>query len=393
MKILLVNKFYYRRGGDCIYTLNLEELLYRNGHEVAVFAMDYPDNFNTKWSKYFPSEVKFRPGLGIIEALMRPFGTSEVKRKFNAILDDFNPDIVHLNNIHSQLSPIIAEISHQRGIRVIWTIHDCKLVCPRYDCMRDGIRCELCADNAKNCLKYKCMKDSWIASLIAYLEAKKWNVSKLENISDIFLCPSNYMADTMLNGHFQKKKIRVLCNFIDIEKIDQPNYNKQLYYCYVGRLSKEKGVHTLLKAASALPYKLVIIGSGPLENEFRSYYCKYSNVEFLGQLDWKDLCPILNNALFSVLPSECAENNPLTVIESQCLGTPVLGARIGGIPELIDEKKNGMTFNSGDVADLIDKIKKMFETVFPYKEIANEARDKYSSRNYYGHLMKLYLNE
>ena len=197
MKILLVNKFYYRRGGDCIYTLNLEQLLSENGHEVAVFAMDYPDNLDTKWSKYFPSEVKFRPGPGIIEAILRPFGTSEVTRKFNAMLDDFNPDVVHLNNIHSQLSPIIAEIAHKRGIRVVWTIHDCKLVCPRYDCMRGGTRCELCADNAKYCLKYKCMKDSWIASLIGYLEAKKWSASRLENISDIFLCPSKYMADTI----------------------------------------------------------------------------------------------------------------------------------------------------------------------------------------------------
>lgn len=393
MKILLVNKFYYRRGGDCIYTLNLEQLLSENGHEVAVFAMDYPDNLDTKWSKYFPSEVKFRPGPGIIEAILRPFGTSEVKRKFNAMLDDFNPDVVHLNNIHSQLSPIIAEIAHKRGIRVVWTIHDCKLVCPRYDCMRGGTRCELCADNAKYCLKYKCMKDSWIASLIGYLEAKKWSASRLENISDIFLCPSKYMADTMLKGHFNKKKIRVLCNFIDIGKVSKPDYdNKQPYYCYIGRLSKEKGVYTLLKAASALPYKLIIIGGGPLEQELRSDYGKYSNIEFSGQLDWKDLRPILNNALFSVLPSECAENNPLTVIESLCLGTPVLGARIGGIPELIDEK-NGMTFNSGDLYDLRDKIKEMFETSFDYRIIASEAQNKYSSKNYYSHLMQLYLDE
>ena len=115
MKILLSNKFYYRRGGDCVCTINLEELLKRKGHEVAIFAMQYPDNIETPWSKYFPGEVKFKPGLGMLEALLRPFGTNEVKRKFTALLDDFCPDIVHLNNIHSQLSPVIAEIAHQKG--------------------------------------------------------------------------------------------------------------------------------------------------------------------------------------------------------------------------------------------------------------------------------------
>ena len=138
MKILLANKFYYRRGGDCVHTLNLEQLLKAHGHEVAVFAMDYPENLETQWSKYFPSEVKFKLGTGMIEALMRPFGTREVQRKFNALLDDFHPDVVHLNNIHSQLSPVIAEMAHERGIKVVWTLHDYKLLCPRYDCLRNG---------------------------------------------------------------------------------------------------------------------------------------------------------------------------------------------------------------------------------------------------------------
>ena len=132
MKILIANKFYYRRGGDCIYMLNLEQLLKAHGHEVAVFAMEYPENESSKWSRYFPSEVKFKPGPGMVEAFMRPFGTSEVKKKFCALLDDYKPDVVHLNNIHSQLSPIISELAHERGIRVIWTIHDRKLLCPRY---------------------------------------------------------------------------------------------------------------------------------------------------------------------------------------------------------------------------------------------------------------------
>ena len=141
MKILLANKFYYRRGGDCVHTLNLEQLLKAHGHEVAVFAMDYPENLKTQWSKYFPSEVKFKLGTGMIEALMRPFGTREVQRKFNALLNDFHPDVVHL-----QQHPIrnfrrsLQRWRNERGIKVVWTLHDYKLLCPRYDCLRNGKR-------------------------------------------------------------------------------------------------------------------------------------------------------------------------------------------------------------------------------------------------------------
>ena len=134
MKILLANKFYYRRGGDCIYMLNLEKLLKAHGHEVAVFAMDYPENLDTPWKKYFPKN------MSKLMAFTRPFGDGEVKSKFSQLLNDFKPDVVHLNNIHTQLSPLIAKLAHEYGAKVVWTLHDTKLVCPCYTCMRDGKR-------------------------------------------------------------------------------------------------------------------------------------------------------------------------------------------------------------------------------------------------------------
>jgi glycosyltransferase involved in cell wall biosynthesis len=99
MKIILSNKFYYPRGGDCIYTISLEQLLKKHGHEVAVFAMQHPDTLTSPYEKYFLSEVKFSPRLRIIEAFRRPFGTNEVKKKFNALLNDFQPDVVHLKGV------------------------------------------------------------------------------------------------------------------------------------------------------------------------------------------------------------------------------------------------------------------------------------------------------
>lgn len=390
MRILLANKFYYRRGGDCIYMLNLEQLLNAHGHETAVFAMQYPDNLPTPWSKYFPSEIRFSPGPGMVEAFLRPFGTREVKRKFNALLDDFKPDVVHLNNIHSQLSPIIAELAHKRGIKVVWTIHDYKLLCPRYDCLRNGTSiCEECFTDKHKVLEYKCMKNSRTASFLAYREALKWNRRRLEDCSDLFVCPSQFMADKMAQGGFCKKKLHTLCNFIDVEKCKKSSYTeKEDYYCFIGRISHEKGVQTLIEAANQLPYRLKIIGGGPLKEKIKSL--ANPNIEFMGFRQWEEIKEIAGRARFSVIPSEWYENNPLSVIEAQCLGTPVLGARIGGIPELIEEGVSGLCFESKNVEDLKDKIKDMFAASFDYNTIARTAQTRYNSEAYYQKLIGLY---
>lgn len=392
MRILLANKFYYPRGGDCVCTINLEELLKKNGHEVALFAMQFSKNMSTPWSKFFPSEIKFKLGMGMIEAITRPFGTSEVKKKFNLLLDDFCPDVVHVHNIHSQLSPVIIELAHKRGIKVVWTLHDYKLLCPRYDCLRNGETvCEECYINKQKVLDYKCMKDSRIASFLAYQEAMMWNQQRLEVSTDIFLSPSHFLAEKMIQGGFNKAKIKTLCNFIDIEKTQKKDYNKEDYYCFIGRLSHEKGVATLVEVASQLPYKLKIIGGGPLIDELKAKVTG-QNIEFVGYKQWPEIKELLGHARFSVIPSEWYENNPLSVIEAQCLGTPVLGSRIGGIPELIEEGISGMLFEPKDKINLKQKIEAMFNHVFDYEVLAKISQQRYSADSYYTQLMKIYTD-
>lgn len=392
MKILLANKFYYRRGGDCIYMLNLEKLLKAHGHEVAVFAMDYPENLDTPWKKYFPKN------MSKLMAFTRPFGSHEVKSTFKKLLDDFKPDVVHLNNVHTQLSPVMAELAHQRGIKVVWTLHDYKLLCPRYDCLKNGNTiCETCFNGDKKaCLDNKCMKGSKLASFIGFKEATVWNRERLEASTDVFICPSQFMADKMVQGGFSKSKMQTLCNFIDVEKCkfsstDGPDYTddvdllpkKEDYYCFIGRLSHEKGAKTLIEAANQLPYKLVIIGGGPLMDELKSV--AHTNIKFVGFKQWGDIKQLVGKARFSVIPSEWYENNPLSVIEAQCLGTPVLGANIGGIPELTD-----YTFSSGNIVDLRLKIEKMWNSKLDYQQIASDAQQRYDAETYYDKLINIY---
>lgn len=387
MKILLANKFYYRRGGDCIYMLNLEKLLKAHGHEAAVFAMDYPENLDTPWKKYFPKN------MSKLMAFTRPFGDGEVKSKFSQLLNDFKPDVVHLNNIHTQLSPLIAKLAHEYGAKVVWTLHDTKLVCPCYTCMRDGKWCEECFTDKLAVVKHRCMPGSIPGAIVGYLEAKKWNKEVLQKYVNWFLPPSKFMMDTCVKGGYSPEKFRVLCNFIDVTKLPEVSAQTQLkddYYVYLGRVNEVKGVRTLCKAAAQLDKKLIVIGDGELLPELKETYKNCSHIEFKGQMQWEEFMPILQKARMMVLPAEWSENNPLTVIESQSLGTPVLGANIGGIPELIEEGVSGMTFTSGDVEDLKDKILKMFEHHFDYEAIAKNAIERYSSEAYYEKLMKIY---
>lgn len=387
MKILISNKFYYNRGGDCIYTISLEKLLQKHGHETAIFAMDYPENIKTPWSKYFPRN------MSKLMAFTRPFGSNEVETKFNKLLDDFKPDVVHLNNIHTQLSPIIAELAHKRGIKVVWTLHDYKLLCPRYDCLRNSCNiCELCFNDDKSyCKTNRCIKGSILASLIGYKEAVMWNRQRLEACTDVFICPSHFMAEKMLQGGFNKNKLVTLWNFIDVNKCKKDEYSKDNYYCYVGRLSHEKGIKTLIESAKELPYKLKIIGGGPLEKELKLQSEKLkANIDFLGYKQWDEIKAIMERAKFSVTPSEWYEVFGLVNIEAQCLGTPILGANIGGIPELIEEGFSGMTFEYKNKDSLKEKIEAMFNTNFDYANIAHKAQEKYNAENYYSQLMKLY---
>jgi len=394
MRILLANKFYYHRGGDCIYTIELEKLLKSKGHQVAIFSMFHPANKNSEYSEYFPSQVDFnkRDIRSIVSLLIRPFGSHEVREKFNRILTDFRPDIIHLNNIHSQLSPIIAQMGHNRGIPIVWTLHDYKLVCPAYLLLSKGKPCQLCLEKKWSVISEKCIKDNFIASFIAYWEASYWNSTKLCKITDLFISPSNFLRGKMIQGGFDPGKIVVLNNFMKSASITAEVNTKEDYYCYIGRLSSEKGIETLLKAASGLPgYKLKIVGTGQLEKAIHAFK-ENANIEFVGFKSGDELNSILSGSRFLVIPSIWYENNPLSVLEALCMGIPVLGSDIGGIPELIIPDFNGMLFEAGNVTDLQDKIKYLWRNnaKFTRTMIAENAAKSFRSDAYYEKIIGIY---
>ena len=393
-RILLVNKFYYPRGGDCVVTLNTQALLQSKGHEVAVFSMQYPENIESEWSKFFASEVDFSGGMKRkMAAVKRTLGMGDIKQSFARMLNDFKPDVVHLHNIHSYISPVVARLAKQRGCRVVWTLHDYKLLCPSYACLRNGSPCELCFTGKLNVLTKRCMKGSLPASAIAWMEALKWNRRRLENDVDAFICPSRFMAQKMEQGGFDPAKLHVLCNFVDPVKMQSfeslPIDEREPYYCYVGRLSQEKGIATLLEVAQSLPFALKVAGSGPLEQTLKEKYGGVNHIEFMGRLDATQVSHLLSHATCSVTPSECYDNNPLSVIESLCAGTPVVGAEIGGIPELI-ENRNGVTFAWGNDTELKQAIDEAFHRNWNHHYIQQQALKVFSNENHYSQLISFY---
>lgn len=391
-RVLLVNKFYYNRGGDCVCAINLENLLKAKGHQVAVFAMQYDQNIASEYSSYFASEVSFAGGIGAkFNAAKRIFGLGDIKSQFSKILHNFKPDIVHLNNIHSYLSPVVAKMAKEFGAKVVWTLHDYKLLCPSYACLRNGKPCELCFNDKSSILKHKCMKGSTVASILAHFEAKYWSKAKLQKYTDTFICPSHFMKSRMEMGGFNR--LNVVCNFVDPVKLDKFNNlntcDRKDYYVYVGRLSTEKGINTLIEVAKTLNYPLKVVGGGPLEDLLKKSCEGIGHIQFLGHQNAENVANLLSQARFSVVPSECYENNPLSVIESRCAGTPIVGANIAGIPELIDENC-GVTFSSGDKGSLKQAIEFAWNKQWEYKNIKEFAIKTFSPDEHYSKLNVIY---
>ena len=387
LKILIVSKFLYARGGAEVYAMNLGEMLQKQGHEVCFFSMHHPQNIHVNEDKYFAKEVSFFQSSisGKINAALRIFGTG-IRRNYEKILDDFQPDIVHLNNIHSYLSPIVARLAHKKGIKVIWTVHDYKLICPAYSCLCNGMPCEACFTDKSKVVSRRCMKNSFLASLLAWSEAVYWNKERLSEWTDAFICPSNFIAQKMMKGGYSADKLHVICNFINDEKvkfiIESTSQERESAYAYIGRLSEEKGVIELLKVADRLPYKLYIAGNGPLENELKRVYSS-NHIKFLGHLSAMEIIGLLKRVQFSMVPSICYENNPLSAIESLCCGTPVCGRRIGGIPELLEKDADNRLFSNE--VELITSLSDMFisSSEVDRQKLSLTSCERFSAELYY----------
>ena len=364
MKILMVNKFYYIKGGSETYYFELKRLLESKGHTVIDFSMQDEKNFVSPYSNYFVENVDYNNKEGIfsrIKAAADIIYSFESKRKFERLVNEVKPDCIHLHIFQHQISPSILDVIKKYHIPTIYTAHDLKMLCPNYKMMHHGKLCEQCRGGKYfYCVLNKCVKDSYLKSCVNVVEGyvHRWRHSY--DAINVIITPSLFYKKIFEKFGINCNIVIHIPNFIDFNKHEiEFSEDRENYYLYYGRLSKEKGIMTLIKAVENLNVQLKIAGTGPLEEDVRQYVAdkKISNIMFLGFKTGKDLSNIVGNAKAIILPSEWYENGPYSAIEALQLGRPIIGADIGGIPELIDN--NGYLFKPGNIDSLKDAILKL----------------------------------
>ena len=395
MKILLVNKFLYPKGGSETYILKLGDTLSHYGHSVEYFGLQNEKNIVGNSVGSFVSDMDFGEGIKKnLKAPMRIIYSAEARRKIRKVLENFQPDIVHLNNIQFHLTPsIILEAEKYRResgrkLKIIYTAHDYQFVCPSHGMFDSDMKiCEKCLDgNYFHCVKGKCMKKSRAKSILAAADAYFWKFNKAYSFIDNIICPSYFLKSKLDSQKRFKEKTAAIHNFIESQSIV---YDKEDYILQFGHLSKDKGTFTLLEVAKRMPEKrFVFAGYGEAEKAI----AEVPNAEYVGFKSGDELKSLIGKAVCSVCPTEIYENCPFSVIESQMYGTPVIGSEMGGIPELIRENETGLIFEAGNADELEKKLRFLLETPEKLEEFTNNCRNVSfeTPETYYEKLMQIY---
>ena len=385
MRILLVNKFLYEKGGAETYVLSLGNYFKSIGHEVQFFGMKHERNVAGNDWNLITNEIDFhKKSLAMLFYPFKIIYSLESRRKIKKLIKLFKPDIAHLNNINFQITPsIIYELKKQK-IPIVFTTHDLQLICPGHLLYQQHTQkvCEECVTRGFfRCVANNCIHGSKLRSILGFLESSLYHGLNTYSLIDQFVCPSKFNESKLLVKPVFRGKTTVLNNaFKKPVKID--NAKKGNYILYFGRFSAEKGIITLLKAIKKLPeFQFVLAGSGPLEHLIKDI----PNINYVGFLSGDSLVRAIAEARFSISPSECYENYPYSVMESITYGTPVIGAEIGGIPEIIKNNYNGLLFQSANPDDLVEKIKLLWNDNKLLEELSkNCLKTEFVSEDSYG---------
>lgn len=395
MKILLVNKFLYPRGGAETYMLKLGDYLQKAGHEVAYFGMyDKKNIVGNPWGLYTlnmdfhsTSPARFLYPFKIIYSF-------EAAKKMKKMIQEFRPDIIHLNNINFQLTPSVIDMAWKMKVPVVQTVHDSQMVCPGHLLYRlsENQLCQACVLGSKwNCARYRCIHHSFVKSILGSLEGIFYKYRKTYDKVRLFICPSRFMETILLAQKRFHGRTKVIHNFIEYTEKDYGE--KELYILFFGRLSEEKGIRIFLDVCRHFSdYNFKIAGSGPLEKECTGL----KNVEYLGLQTGEQLKAIVAKAQLVIYPSICYENCPLSILEAVSLGTPVIASSRGGSKELLENGKSGILieepFSSQKVIDVVEELLEQREKVEYMTKYCRESRKDLCTLDKYGERLERIYN-
>ena len=398
MKILLIDNFHYIRGGAEAVYFNMARMFVQAGHEVVFFSCKSDRNLEYGSNDYF---VTANTDVNPIMGAMRYIYNGSAARALKRLIAEHKPDIAHLHLFWCGLSTSIVKTLKQHKIPIVHTAHDYRMICPAYLLRQpDGTICHSCfGGNYLHCIKNRCSKGKLLQSTLMSLEFYIRNaiLRPLEAI-DGYLFVSHFSKNMHLEAmpFFASKPTLVAYNAI--EPLPQNAISDAMggYYLYFGRLSHEKGLTTLIKAFNNLPHlHLKVVGEGVMAEELKAMAA--SNIEFCGYQSGDTLKQSIRNSKAIIVPSECYENNPMTIIEASMAGVPTIGSRLGGIPEIIVEGKTGFTFTPKSASELADAVTK-FETLTAeqYSEMSNNCRqfafENFSEQALYTKIMQFYTS-
>lgn len=399
MKLVFANNYFYLRGGSEKVFFDEIKMLVKYGHKVAPFTRYFEKNIASEYSKFFPPHFDYENVSQLSKKItsgVKLIYSYECRNKFNELLNIFKPDVIHTHNIYGRLTSSIIDAAGKKCIPVVMTLHDLKMICPSYLMLLNGKICEKCkGGNFYHCIVKKCHKGRLLPSLIYTIESYINTVFKKYDWVRFFICPSKFLLEKHVEAGIPEERLLYIPNSIKIE-VFEPNYTKGNYILFVGRLSKEKGIIALLKATKEIKVPVWIIGEGPMRKEYEDYVNEnnITNIVFKGYKSGEELRNIFKSAAFLVFPSECYENAPMTILEAFAYGKPVIGANIGGIPEMVIENETGLLFNPGDYRELREKINFLLSNPSLVTQMGKNAREKvekeFNEEIHYQKLIEVY---
>ena len=355
--IVSINNYYYRRGGADVLFLEHNRLLDELGWRVVPFSMRHTKNLPSDWQRFFVDEIELGRAHGPFETLtksLKAVYSFEARRKLAALIDEVRPALCHAHNVYHHLSPSVLSLIAARGLPLVLTLHDLKIACPAYTMLSHGEVCERCkGGKLYNAALHRCLKGSVALSAWVMLESYLHTALKsyVRNV-DRFVVPSRFFIRKFEEWGFDSRQFVHIPNFVDVEGM-RPSYECGDRILYIGRLSREKGLPTLVRAAAAARVGVTLVGVGPEEEALRMLAGSLgADVLFTGFLAGPELHEAIRAARAVVLPSECYENAPLAVLEAYALGKPVIGSSLGGIPEHVHHGETGFVFEARSVDEL-----------------------------------------
>jgi glycosyltransferase involved in cell wall biosynthesis len=406
-RLLAVHRWRHRKGGAEGVHLDHLALFRQRGWTCADFAVDHPDNEPSEWSGYFPAPVAPQAGLAGLAALPRFFHSREAGANFARLLDDFRPDVIHAHGLYHHLTNAILAPARARGVPIVYTLHDYKLICPAYHFYteRKGV-CEGCRGGKQwRCLTNRCTGGGLAQDALYALDGLvQWHGGALRDSVARFVGPCRFIVDKFAEHGFPPEKLRYIPNFFESED-DAPASPREVaalraargrHIVYFGRLSPEKGVDALIDAAAAAGAPLTIVGDGPKRAELEAQARALgADCRFTGHLKGAGLWAQVEAATAIALPSVWYEIAPKSLLEAQARGKPIIATRIGGLPELVADGETGLLVAPNDrvgLAAALGRVLAMDERELAAMGAKGRAQaiSQFTRQRYYREMTALY---